>query len=119
MMRLWNWQPGRQGSGYDIFTLLWSTRLRLDCYLIRYRTGAFIGPHRDPVRPGEKHWRANLILWPARAGGELVCERSLLRIGPLNVFRPDLALHAVSEVTRGTRIVFSVGWKTGRAHAGP
>jgi len=87
MPTLWTWQPGRQGSGYDIFTLLWSTRLRLDCYLIRYR-----------------------------AGGELACEHSLLRIGPLNVFRPDLALHAVSEVTRGTRIVFSIGWKTGRAH---
>lgn len=114
----WTWQPGRQGSGYDIFTLLWSTRLRMDCYLIRYREGASIGPHRDPVLPGEKHWRLNLIVWPARKGGVLACERSILRLGPLNLFRPDLALHSVSEVKRGTRIVFSVGWKTGRAPGG-
>jgi hypothetical protein len=65
MPTLWTWQAGRQGSGYEILTLLWSTRLR--------------------------------------EGGELACERSVLRLGGFNPFRPDLPMHSVCGENRHSR----------------
>ncbi len=110
---LWRWKAGRQASGYETLALAISQRFRFDCYLIRYRQGAGIPPHRDSAPAGTRHYRLNLILWPARKGGELTCEAYLFRLGPLKFFRPDLAEHAVSPVEAGVRYVFSVGWLRG------
>jgi hypothetical protein len=111
--QLWRWKSGRQASGYDTFALAVSQRLRFDSYLIRYREGAGIPPHRDPAPEGKRHYRLNVILWPARKGGDLACEAYLFRLGPIKFFRPDLATHSVSPVEKGTRYVFSVGWLRG------
>jgi hypothetical protein len=108
--KLWRWKSGRQGTGYDIFPLALSKFFRCDCYLIRYRPGAGIPPHRDTVKPGNRHFRLNIILWPARKGGDLSCEWYLFRLGPLKFFRPDLAEHSVSPVESGVRYVLSFGW---------
>jgi hypothetical protein len=108
--KLWRWAPGRQDSGYDTFPLAISKFFRCDCYLIRYRKGAGIPPHRDKVAPGNRHFRLNIILWPARKGGDLSCEWYLFRFGPIKLFRPDLAEHSVSPVEEGVRYVLSFGW---------
>lgn len=111
--KLWCWKMGRQASGYDTFALALSRQLRLDSYLIRYRQGAGIPPHRDPAPTGARHYRLNIILWPARKGGKLSCEAYLFRLGPIKFFRPDMATHSVSPVEAGVRYVFSVGWLRG------
>lgn len=110
MKQLWRWVEGRQGTGYQTFTLIHNHLLKLDCLLIRYKPGASIPEHTDPVGVGYKHHRLNIELKAARQGGELVCHESLLRIGPIHYFRPDKAMHAVTEVKEGTRYVFSIGW---------
>lgn len=110
---LWRWKFGRQGTGYEALPLAISRALRFDCYLLRYRKGAGIPPHRDPAPAGARHYRLNIILWPARKGGDLTCESYLFRLGPIKFFRPDLALHSVSPVETGVRYVFSLGWLRG------
>lgn len=110
---LWRWKLGRQGTGYEAFPLVLSKRLRLDCYILRYRQGAGIPPHRDPAPVGARHYRLNIVVWPARKGGDLSCENYLFRLGPLKFFRPDLALHSVTPVEEGVRYVFSLGWLRG------
>lgn len=105
------WKSGRQNTGYAVLTLLRSERLKADCHIIRYRVGARIPPHTDPVEAGYAHFRLNLVLWPAQEGGALVCERSIFRLGPLNLFRPDEVTHSVTKVTKGSRYVLSIGWK--------
>ena len=111
--RLWRWKAGRQASGYDVLTVAISQRMRFDSYLIRYRTGAGIPPHRDPAPAGCRHYRLNIVLWPARSGGVLACEAYIFRLGPIKFFRPDLATHSVSPVEAGARYVFSIGWLLG------
>jgi hypothetical protein len=110
-MKLFNWQLGRQGSGYEVLTLLYSKLLKADCYILRYPEKASIPAHTDPVDPEHKHYRLNIQLWPAQEGGELICAHSLFRVGPINFFRPDESIHAVTEVKKGTRYVLSIGWR--------
>lgn len=114
MTNLLEWKAGRQETGYDVLTLIYSEFLKLDCHIIRYRVGSFIQPHTDPVDAQHKHFRLNIVLWPAKSGGNLLCERSILRLGPINLFRPDEVEHSVTKVTNGIRYLLSVGWKVRR-----
>lgn len=107
------WRRGRQGTGYDKMLLAtWHWPLPFDCYLIRYPEGAAIPPHRDPVGEG-RHYRANLILWSPKAGGEFLCEDAIHDGRRLKVFRPDVAEHSVTTVVGGSRWVLSIGWIKG------
>lgn len=104
------WQPGRQGTGYEKCLLLASTwPVPFDLYLLRYRPGQGIPPHRDPV-PRMRHFRANLVLTRGQEGGAFRCEHPLFSKGRLHVFRSDLSEHAVEPMVRGTRYVLSLGW---------
>ena len=106
----WRWQPGRQGTGYDkclLLTGLWPKPF--DLYLLRYRTGQGIPPHRDPV-PGARHFRANLILSQGQSGGAFKCETPLYASPRLFIFRSDLCEHSVEPMIQGTRYVLSLGW---------
>jgi hypothetical protein len=111
-MKLFKWQLGRNNTGYEIFTLAYVNILFLsfDCHFIRYKVGSYIPEHRDPVKPDLKHYRLNIELWPAKKGGELLCEKSIFRWGPINFFRPDEALHSVTKVEQGIRYLLSIGW---------
>lgn len=106
----WRWQLGRQGTGYEkclLLTGMWP--LPFDLYLLRYRPGHGIPPHRDPV-PGARHFRVNLILAKGREGGQFVCADTLFSRARLHVFRSDLATHSVEPMVCGTRYVLSLGW---------
>ncbi|MBB4660337.1 2OG-Fe(II) oxygenase [Parvularcula dongshanensis] len=103
------WQLGRQGTGYEKRLLArgrWP--LPFDVWLLRYRPGAGVPTHTDPV-PGKRHYRLNVLLRRAE-GGVFHCERTLWRRGRVVLFRPDQSLHRVTPVTHGTRYVLSVGW---------
>lgn len=110
MRKFFSWQAGRQSTGYEVLTIAYSQLLKFDCYLLRYKVGAFIPTHLDKVDKALKHYRLNIQLWPAKKGGELVCADSLFRLGPINLFRPDETPHSVTQVEQGTRYVLSIGW---------
>lgn len=106
---MWTWQKGRQETGYDKFTLIsfWF----FDAHLIYYPTGSHIPPHVDQV-PSGKHYRVNIVLRPAKEGGEFVCNEVFINWSWLKFFRPDLHEHSVSVINKGTRLIFSFGWVT-------
>ncbi len=108
-MRWLRWEPGRLGTRYDKLLLATSPWPPFDLYLLRFAPGAQAPPHLDEV-PGHRHFRLNVVLRRARAGGEFVCSQSLFRSSRVVLFRPDQHKHSVSEVTAGTRYVLSFGW---------
>lgn len=109
--RYFKWNYGRQRTGYEVMTFVNSEFFNCDCHLLRYGVGHSIPPHRDPVGEHFNHFRMNIVLWPAKEGGEFVCKEVLFRFGPIVLFRPDEQVHAVTELKQGCRYVLSVGWK--------
>lgn len=105
------WEEGRQASGYQRLTFFhFIFPLQgVDCHLIKFPTGSNIPPHVDPVGHG-RHYRLNIILKKAKAGGEFVCEDTIINWWRIKLFRPDIAEHSVTEITAGNRLVFSLGW---------
>lgn len=104
------WQRGRQKTGYDkllVLALRWP--LPMDIHLLKYPDGVGIPPHRDPV-PGQRHFRANLVLRKSTGGGCFVCENPLFESERLNVFRSDLSTHSVEPIVGKARWVLSIGW---------
>lgn len=111
MMSNWlKWEKGRQKSGYDKMLLLTSRwPIPFDLYLLQFPTGSQIKAHTDKPKSGEHH-RMNIIIKRARAGGEFICENTIINHPRLKYFRPDIYEHAVTPVTKGTRYVLSFGW---------
>ena len=106
------WQKGRSGGGYEKLTLV-STRfpIRWDLHIMRMKPDTYVKAHRDPV-DGKKHFRLNIILWKPAEGGKFMVQRRMgtKRWWRFTLFRPDIAKHYVSTVTKGTRYVLSIGW---------
>ncbi len=104
------WREGRQHSGYEKMLLAINPFLvPWDCYLLRYREGAEIGEHTDPVA-GKRHYRVNVVLVEAREGGRFTCGDTIYASRRVKFFRPDRSPHSVTRVERGTRYVLSIGW---------
>ncbi|MBS7807920.1 2OG-Fe(II) oxygenase [Variovorax sp. PCZ-1] len=104
------WLRGRQGTGYDkmlLATARWP--LPFDCYLLRYPQGSAIPPHTDPVTD-KRHYRLNIVVKRAVEGGDFLCATPIFATARIKLFRPDACEHAVSEVKKGSRYVFSLGW---------
>jgi hypothetical protein len=108
-----NWESGRQGTGYEKLKLFnrWKffSRIKWDLYVLRYPVGSTIPRHRDPV-PNHKHYRLNIYLWNAKAGGAPEHDGAFITNRFFTFFRPDLHAHSVSPVTQGTRYVLSFGF---------
>jgi hypothetical protein len=116
--KLFRWTPGRQGTGYRIFPLMrwiYPIPIRFDSYILHYPKGSSIGWHSDP-NPFGNHYRLNFELWRGK-GGDFLCGETIVDWGRLHIFRPDINPHRVTEVTEGTRIVFSLGWIWGKDNA--
>ena len=107
-MSLFKWGYGKHDTGYRAFTLVYSKLLNLDCYIIKYKQGASIPKHKDAVKDG-RHYRLNWEFWKAENGGEFRCKTIWSLFGRVHFFRPDLEYHEVSEVTKGTRYILSIG----------
>ncbi len=83
----------------------------VDRYWLVYPMGSSIPAHTDPSpADGLVHVRANLVVGVAE-GGAFEADGAIIElgIGDAVVFRPDLVVHQVTMVTRGTRRVLSVG----------
>lgn len=109
--KLFRWVEGQQKTGYHILTLARVgkfTPIPFDCYIIKYPTGSYIPPHRDILKT-RNHYRLNIIVMQGE-GGEFQVANAIFKSKRLNLFRPDLELHSVTKVTRGTRYVLSFGW---------
>lgn len=109
-----SWKRGRQNdTGYRVLTLIRSKfPIPFDIHIIHYPRGASLGLHRDPNSTG-RHYRLNLELWRGK-GGDFICDETIVNWKRLHIFRPDINAHGVTEVTEGTRVVFSLGWIWGK-----
>lgn len=104
------WRAGRQSSGYEKMLLVANPYvLPFDCYLLRYKPGSSVPRHTDPV-DDKRHYRMNIVLRKAKAGGEFQCEDPIYSGARLKLFRPDRSPHAVSPIEQGVRYVLSIGW---------
>jgi len=122
-----HFEDGRQGTGYlkaAVPGLAEAAGLRArsleavgappdhahDCYILKYPEGSHIPPHRDDAPGGDGHFRLNAVIRQGE-GGSLFVDGQLVELhaGDAVVFRPDLSLHAVTEVRGGCRLVWSVG----------
>ncbi len=104
------WRSGRQQSGYEKMLLIANPYLLpFDCYILRFRKGAEIPAHTDPVSD-KRHYRLNIVVKKARRGGEFVCSEPIFENQRIKLFRPDLVSHSVTRVIEGTRYVVSIGW---------
>lgn len=112
---LFRWKSGRQNTGYEKMLLLINPfLLPFDLYLLRFREGAEIPAHTDPVRD-KRHFRLNIVVRKARRGGEFVCSRPIFETRRIKLFRPDISSHSVTRIEEGTRYVLSLGWVWGDA----
>lgn len=122
------WTPGRRDTGYehtpiDDACLASLVQRSLSCitseeivghdiYLIRYKNGAHIPPHKDPpLMDGLRHGRLNALLVVPIEGG--VFMHGNLSPQPLElydavVFQPDVEEHSLTPVV-GERLIWSVG----------
>jgi len=110
-LRKWlRWEESRQANGYTKLLLAANPFLiPFDCHLLRYAEGSQTPPHRDPVRAG-RHFRLNIVLKHAPAGGEFICSDAIFHSSRLNLFRSDICTHSVTQVKGGSRYVLSFGW---------
>lgn len=108
-----NWEPGRQGTGYEKLKLWvklkYFGRYKWDAYILRYPEGSKIPSHTDPL-PEHAHYRLNIYLLNAKAGGVPEHDKAIVSNRFFTLFRPDLYEHSVSEITRGSRYVLSLGF---------
>ena len=100
-------EEGRQRTGYHKYTLF--NRLGYDCYLVYYPQGSYISAHYDKVED-RRHYRMNIILKKSNIGGQFRCLDPIFSKYRVNVFRPDISEHSVTEIEDGYRLVFSFGW---------
>lgn len=97
------WTLGRQGTGYKklkIFQIAWP--FGMDGYLLRYDSGDYIPEHTDPVTD-KKHYRLNIIIWQSGSGGTFVCEKTIINLPRIKLFRPDLHKHQLTPVENGVQ----------------
>ncbi|MFK7888187.1 MAG: 2OG-Fe(II) oxygenase [Gammaproteobacteria bacterium] len=83
--------------------------LPFDCYLLRFKQGAGIPAHTDPVA-SKKHYRLNIVLRNADEGGRFECHDAIYNGRRIKLFRPDQSRHSVSPIRKGVRYVLSIGW---------
>lgn len=126
MLKFLKWTNGRNGSyakPYEVMSLLpmWFCKLfMVDCVLIRMEPGACIHPHidNDYMWKGYRVKRTNFIRGCEKGGkgkfhsaGDYRAKlRILFKLGLKMVrFYPDVQVHSVSPVTKGTRYTLSFG----------
>jgi hypothetical protein len=107
-MKLFKWQPGRQGNcNYQKFPM-WFFRigkLGFDAYILKYEADQVLPTHTDPVEGGN-HYRLN-IGWGV---ANFLCAKTMVakRLGRLSlyIFRPDLYPHSLFVFGPTTKLSF-------------
>lgn len=113
MKQLFKWQEGRQKYATYYKMLLATARwpLPFDIYILKYPQGSELPVHVDNVPLG-KHHRLNIVLKKAVIGGEFVSGKHGFTRQRVVYFRPDVELHGMTKILKGTRYVLSIGWVT-------
>ena len=88
--------------------------LPFDLYILRFKRGAEIPTHTDPVSR-KQHFRLNIVVRRATKGGQFVCDAPIFESTRIKLFRPDISPHSVTRVEEGARYVLSLGWIWGNA----
>ena len=111
-MKLFQWYPGRQDSGYDKMLLFISTRFRFDFYLLKFPKGIGVPTHKDKVENGFNHHRVNFT-WngPYYTGTRMYVLGKAKRFWRFIYFRPDQYEHGLAPVIEDTYML-SLGWLT-------
>lgn len=114
-MSIIKWQEGRQKGGYLKFKLLESKRFMFDIYILKFPVGSVVPPHTDPPKKGYRHFRLNIILKKAIEGGRffMMSKKKVFKakfFGRIWFFRPDVYMHRVTKIKKGTRYVLSIGF---------
>jgi hypothetical protein len=104
---MFKWELGRQSSGYAKFKIF--SFYKYDMYILKFPEGSVITPHVDIV-DSRRHFRANIIIKHAKTGGTFKCLNTICNFSRLKIFRPDMEMHSVSKIIKGTRYVLSIGW---------
>ncbi len=108
-MKLFRWQKGWGKTGFELFPLIYWAWMSMDCYLLRYRTGTKICVQWDKAI-GYAHYRFNITLKNAKRGGLMRFEKTIFKLGPFHLFRPDERMFLISPVHEGTKYILSFGW---------
>jgi len=97
MIKIWNWQKGRQKDcEYYKFPLFYLKicKFGFDGYILKYKKDTILPEHKDLIDNG-KHYRIN-IGWGV---ANFICEKTIIyrRFGKLTIilFRPDLYKHSL------------------------
>jgi hypothetical protein len=112
MFKNWlKWQKGRQNTGYEKMLVCESYfPVPFDIYILRFNKGNEIPEHTDKVMQGFKHYRMNIILKHSIEGGDFVCNNCIINNKYVKFFRPDINIHSVTKIIKGTRYVLSIGF---------
>jgi hypothetical protein len=106
---MWKWGKDRYHTGYDIFTIFFSKCF--DCYFFKYHEGSYIPRHKDPSS-GRRVYRLNVVLKKPDEGGEFVCNKMIWSWKDrVFLFRADTSYHYVTPIEKGSRWLFSLGFK--------
>jgi hypothetical protein len=101
------WIQGRQGGDYHK-KLIFQFELgkyAMDCYLIKFAPHTYLKKHKDKVNGN--HIRMNYVY---KGMGLFQCEKTLVNLKRLKIFRPDKYLHSMINGNQERR-VFSIGLK--------
>ena len=99
------WEPGRLNAKYQ--KLVICNFGFFDINLIKIPEGTRIPYHLDYI-PRKKHYRLNIELVKPEVGGHYQ-GRYLWKIPRINLIRPDIHLHGVSEIFKGHALILSIG----------
>lgn len=93
-MKLFTWLPGRQDKATYwkwCFMFFRIGRLGFDGYILKYPEGTILPKHKDQL--DGKMWRMNITL---RGMSFFSCDKQILNLGPIHIFRPDKYLHGLN-----------------------
>ena len=108
-LRLFRWGNDKFNTGYRIFTLFYSHKLKWDIYIFHYKEGSYIPKHKDPSKYG-KHYRFNIELKKADKGGKFICSSVVFKWWRFCLFQADANYHKVTKIEKGSRWVLSFGF---------
>src|SRR5271168_1329435 len=101
-----NWVNGICGGRYKKKCLFNSKLLELS--LLRCDIGENIRKHTDPLNKG-KQYKIQFNISKPHIGGEFSCDKYILNIPFIKIYRADMAQHGISAVISGKRIDLIIG----------
>lgn len=106
------WIKGSQPGSYCKMSLIpvWIREsFSCDIWLLRFPSGCSVMNHKDPVDPGKKHIRMNILLKrPPGPTDSMYIDGPIRKWWRFEIFRPDLYFHGLEPIT-GSMLMLSLG----------